>query len=59
MEPVGSEAYAYLRFGSNTLIARFAPDDLPSPGAIVPLRIAPGTAHVFDATTGLRLTAAS
>jgi multiple sugar transport system ATP-binding protein len=57
MEPVGSEAYAYLRFAGSTLIARFAPDDLPLPGAVVPLRIAPGAVHVFDADTGMRLTA--
>jgi len=58
VEPIGSEAYAYLRFGPQNLVARFAPDDLPAPGRRLALRVASGAAHVFDAATGLRLTAA-
>jgi multiple sugar transport system ATP-binding protein len=55
IEPVGSEAFAYLRFGPHALIARFAPEDLPEPGVTVPLRIAPGHVHLFDAVDGRRL----
>jgi multiple sugar transport system ATP-binding protein len=55
LEPVGSEAFAYLRYGSHALVARFAPDDLPESGITVPLRIAPGHVHVFAADDGRRL----
>jgi multiple sugar transport system ATP-binding protein len=58
LEPVGSEAFAYLRFGAHPLVARFAPDDLPAPGSIAGLRVAPGQSHFFDPATGLRLPAA-
>jgi multiple sugar transport system ATP-binding protein len=58
IEPIGSEAFAYLRYGPHALVARFAPEDLPQPGGILPLRVAPGHCHVFDPATGLRLTAA-
>ncbi len=58
IEPVGSEAFAYLRYGTHPLIARFAPGDLPQPGRILPLRVAPGQWHVFDPGTGLTLPAA-
>lgn len=55
VEPVGSEAFVYLRFGPHLLVARFTPDDLPGPGETVRLRIAPGHAHAFDARDGRRL----
>ncbi len=55
IEPVGSEAFAYLRYGTHALISRFAPENLPEPGATVPLRIAPGHMHLFDAVDGRHL----
>ena len=55
IEPVGSEAFAYLRYGPHALVARFAPEDLPDPGMTVPLRVAPGHVHVFDPVDGRRL----
>lgn len=55
IEPVGSEAFAHLRYGPHPLIARFMPEDLPAPGDLLPLRVAPGLSHVFDPVTGLRL----
>jgi multiple sugar transport system ATP-binding protein len=55
IEPVGSEAFAHLRYGPHALIARFTPEDLPVPGDLLPLRAAPGLSHVFDPLTGLRL----
>ena len=58
IEPVGSEAFAYLRYGPQALTARFAPEDLPQPGRVLPLRAAPGQWHTFDPATGLRLPAA-
>ena len=58
IEPVGSEAFAYLRYGLQALTARFAPEDLPQPGRVLPLRAAPGQWHAFDPATGLRLPAA-
>ncbi len=57
IEPVGSEAFAYLRYGPHALVARFTPEDLPEPGRIVSLRAAPGQWHAFDPATGLRLPA--
>ncbi len=55
IEPVGSEAFAYLRYGPQALTARFAPENLPGPGTAVPLRVAPGHLHLFDAGDGRRL----
>jgi multiple sugar transport system ATP-binding protein len=55
IEPVGSEAFAYLRYGPHPLVARFAPEDLPEPGQALPLRVAQGQWHAFDPATGLRL----
>ncbi|MBP6749589.1 MAG: sn-glycerol-3-phosphate ABC transporter ATP-binding protein UgpC [Xanthomonadaceae bacterium] len=55
IEPIGSEAFAYLRFGAHSLVARFAPEDLPQPGSTLRLRIAHGHVHVFDGADGRRL----
>ena len=55
IEPVGSEAFAYLRYGPHALIARLAPENLPEPGVTLSLRIAPGHVHLFDAMDGRRL----
>lgn len=58
IEPVGSEAFAYLRYGPQALTGRFAPEDLIQLGRVLPLRAAPGPWHAFDPATGLRLPAA-
>ena len=58
VEPVGSETFAYLRFGAQPLVARFSPELPVAPGGSVGLRTAPGRLHVFDAATGTRLSAA-
>ncbi|MBW8850191.1 MAG: sn-glycerol-3-phosphate ABC transporter ATP-binding protein UgpC [Xanthomonadales bacterium] len=58
VEPVGSEAYVWLRFGAQSLVARLPPEALPAAGQRIGLRAAPGRTHVFDAGTGLRLSAA-
>jgi multiple sugar transport system ATP-binding protein len=55
IEPVGSEAFAYLRYGPYPLVARFAPEELPEPGMVMPLRVVMGQWHAFDPATGSRL----
>ena len=55
IEPVGSEAFAYLRHGPHAMVARLAPDDLPEAGRRLPLRLASGHWHAFDPATGERL----
>ncbi len=55
VEVLGSEAYGYLRFGPQTLVARLPADAPPTPGGILPLRTVPGQWHLFDPETGLRL----
>jgi len=58
VEPVGSEAFAWLRLGAQALVARLPPEALPTAGERIALQAAPGRAHVFDAGTGLRLSVA-
>lgn len=55
VEPVGSEAYANLRFGAQALVARAAPDALPGAGGTARFRVSSPHLHVFDAATGERL----
>ena len=56
VEPVGSEAFANLRHGAQSLVVRLSPRDLPQPGDRLALRIDPQRMHVFDAVTGLART---
>ena len=57
LERLGSESFAYLRLGEQSLVARFPADGAPQPGSQVPLAITPGQLHLFDATDGIRLEA--
>jgi multiple sugar transport system ATP-binding protein len=59
IEPIGNEAFVYLRYGPHPLVARFAPDALPSPGSHLALRMSPGQLHAFDPATGMCLTSAA
>jgi multiple sugar transport system ATP-binding protein len=52
VEPVGSEAFANLRLGGQTLVVRLSPRDLPAPGDALPLRIDAQRLHMFDPVTG-------
>ena len=55
VEPVGSEAFANLRYGTQPLVVRLPPQDLPAPGERLPLRISATQLHVFDPATGVRV----
>ena len=55
VEPVGSETYINLRYGPQTLVARLAPDIAVRAGQTLPLSLAPGSLHFFDAASGQRL----
>ena len=57
VEPIGSEAYANLRFGAHALVARVPPDALPRAGATAAFRLSSPHLHLFDARTGDRLSA--
>jgi sn-glycerol 3-phosphate transport system ATP-binding protein/multiple sugar transport system ATP-binding protein len=56
VEALGSEAFAHgwLRQAAPTIIARLDGSDARglSPGAVVPLAVAPSRVHLFDPTTG-------
>ena len=55
LEPLGNEIFVNLRYGTHALVARCQPQALPEVGAQLPLTIAPGSLHFFDAASGLRL----
>ena len=55
LEPVGNEIFVNLRHGPQALVARCQPQALPDVGAPLPLRLAPGSLHFFDAVDGRRL----
>jgi len=55
IEPVGSDVHAYLRVGAQTLVARLPPDELPTPGSTLRLRMAPTQLHWFDPVDGAAL----
>jgi multiple sugar transport system ATP-binding protein len=52
VEPVGSEAFANLRFGGGPVVVRLSTRELPAPGAALPLRLDPQRLHVFDVVSG-------
>lgn len=55
IERVGNEAYLHLRFGTQTLVARVPPYDLPEPGSHVCVAYAIERMHFFDAESGARI----
>jgi multiple sugar transport system ATP-binding protein len=55
VEQMGNEVIVYLRAGSDTLIARVAPQNAPRPGDSVTIGFAPDHLHFFDAETELTL----
>ncbi|MDB6163620.1 MAG: ugpC [Xanthomonadaceae bacterium] len=54
VEPIGSDVFANLRFGSQGLVARFSPETLPAVGDVLPLSIEAGALHFFDPESGVR-----
>jgi ABC-type sugar transport system ATPase subunit len=59
VEPLGSEKLVHLAAGEARLVARVEPRLPVDVGATVSGTIRPGRAHLFDASTGKRLTDAS
>jgi multiple sugar transport system ATP-binding protein len=55
VEALGNETLVNLRLGPHPLVARMAPHAAPAPGAAMPLALAPGQWHAFDAASGERL----
>jgi multiple sugar transport system ATP-binding protein len=55
LEPVGGEAFLYLRQAAQGLVSRTAVHELPAPGETVALQIDPQRLHFFDAASGLRI----
>ena len=55
IEPVGNEVFLHLRAGSNELVARTPPAQLPECGSTLTLGYAPESLHLFDAATEQRL----
>jgi multiple sugar transport system ATP-binding protein len=55
IEALGNETLVNVRVGAQTLVSRMPPRELPPPGQSLPLSIAPGRWHAFDAATGERL----
>ena len=55
VEPVGHEIFVYVRAGKSTLVARVAPQPLPSPGAMINMAVDLRKLHCFDAESGAAL----
>jgi multiple sugar transport system ATP-binding protein len=53
VEPIGSDVFANLRFGSHQLVARFGPETLPLVGDVLALSINAGDLHFFDPESGV------
>jgi len=56
-EPLGHEQLLHLRAGGVRFTVRGAPGVRPAVGALVSVRMAPERLHLFDAATGVSLTA--
>src|SRR5204863_1386347 len=57
VEALGNETLVNLRLGAQALVARVAPHAAPSVGSAMPLALAAGQWHAFDAGSGERLPA--
>ena len=55
LEPIGSDTFVELTVGPGTIVARVSPDLPLGIGQPVTAAVAPGRAHLFDATSGLRI----
>jgi multiple sugar transport system ATP-binding protein len=56
-EPLGHEQLLHLRAGGVSFTVRGAPGERPPVGSLVSVRLAPDRLHLFDAATGVSLTA--
>jgi multiple sugar transport system ATP-binding protein len=55
LEPIGSDTFVELAVGTATIVGRVSPDLPLTIGQPITAAVAPGRAHLFDATTGLRI----
>ncbi len=55
IEPMGNEVVIYVRRHDETVVARFDPESLPSPGYELSLKMDVSKAHFFDAESGVNL----
>jgi multiple sugar transport system ATP-binding protein len=55
LEPTGSETHIVARLGSDQLIALLRQRIAARPGEILHFQAQPGTSHLFDSETGLRI----
>jgi multiple sugar transport system ATP-binding protein len=55
VEPIGNEVFVYATAGSNHVVARVAPQELPQIGSPIPLKFDPAQLHFFDAQNGERI----
>ncbi|MCA0448912.1 MAG: sn-glycerol-3-phosphate ABC transporter ATP-binding protein UgpC [Proteobacteria bacterium] len=54
-EPLGREMLVYAEIGGAEICVTLSGRDEPQPGDVLPLAVAPGKAHLFDAGTGMRV----
>ena len=52
VEPLGSDTLVFTSVFGTSVTARLRPDNRPTPGSQIKLRINPDRAHIFDAATG-------
>jgi multiple sugar transport system ATP-binding protein len=55
IEPMGSEAFIYLKGEKNSVVARVDEEHIPKLGAVIGLTLEPGRIHLFDPGTEQRL----
>jgi len=55
IEPVGNEVFVHLRAGTNEIVVRTPPRDLPECGSSIGLSFLAGVAHFFDTATESRV----
>ena len=55
VEPVGNEVFVYASAGSNQIVARVPPQDMPQIGHPIDLTFDPASMHFFDPQTGSRI----
>ena len=54
-EPLGREMLVYAEIGGAEICVTLSGRDEPQPGDVLPLAVAAGKAHLFDAGTGMRV----
>jgi multiple sugar transport system ATP-binding protein len=55
VEPIGNEVFVYATAGTNHIVARVAPQELPQIGSPIELRFDSAQLHFFDAQSGARV----